>query len=122
MDRKVRKEKAALLVTQKDSEALLDHRGPQERLVSPDSQGPKVTAVCLAETVLKDCRVHKVHQGSWASLELRESLERYFLTCDSKVTKETQVFQDNQACQEEREPLEEMATQDFLDPKAPRVW
>lgn len=110
-----------MLVTQKDSEALLGHRGPQERLVSPDSQGPKVTEACLAGMALKDCRVYKVHQGSWASLELRESLARYFLTCDSKGTKETQAFRDSQACREEREPLEEMATQDFLDPKAPRV-
>lgn len=43
------------------------------------------------------------------------------MTCDSKVTKETQVFQDSLACQEEQELPEEMATQDSLDPKAPRV-
>lgn len=43
------------------------------------------------------------------------------MTCDSKVTKETQVFQDSLACQEEQELPEEMDTQDFLDPKAPRV-
>lgn len=48
-------------------------------------------------------------------------LERYFLTCDSKVTKETQVFRDSLACQEEQELPEEMATQDSLDPKALRV-
>lgn len=108
-------------VTQKDFEALLGHRAPQERLVSPDSQGPKVTEVCLAGMVLKDCRVRKVHQALWASLELRESLARYFLTCGSKVTKEIQVFQASQACPEEQELLEEMATQGSLDPKAPRV-
>lgn len=86
---------------QKDFEALLGHRGPQERLVSLDSQGPKVTEVNLAGMVLKDCRARKVYRGLWASLELRESLARYFLTCDSRVTKEIQVSQDNQACREE---------------------
>lgn len=69
-----------MLVTQKDFGALLGPRGPQERLVSPDSQGPKVTEASLAGMALKDYRVRKVHQGSWASLELRESLARYFLT------------------------------------------
>lgn len=121
LGRKVRKEKAALLVTRKDSEAFLGLRGLQERLVSLDSQDPKETEACPAGMVLKDCRVRKVHQGSQASLELRESLARYFLTCDSKVTKETRVSQDSQACREEQELPEEMATQDFLDPKAPRV-
>lgn len=43
------------------------------------------------------------------------------MTCDSKVTKETQVFQDSPACQEEQELPAETATQDSLDPKALRV-
>lgn len=64
MDRKVRKERAALPVTQKDFEAPQGHRGLRERLVSLDSQGLKVTEACQAEMVLKDCRVHKVHRGS----------------------------------------------------------
>lgn len=63
MDRKVRKERAALPVTWKDFEALQGHRGLRERLVSLDSLGLKVTEACLAEMVLKDCRVHKVPRG-----------------------------------------------------------
>lgn len=51
-------------VTRKDFEAPQGHRGLRERLVSLDSQGLKVTEACQAEMVLKDCRVHKVHQGS----------------------------------------------------------
>lgn len=62
LDRKVRKERAALPATQKDFVALQGHRGLRERLVSLDSLGLKVTEVCLAEMVLKDCRVHKVHR------------------------------------------------------------
>lgn len=42
------------------------------------------------------------------------------MTCDSKVTKETQVFQDSLACQEEQELPAEMATQGSLGPKDPR--
>lgn len=50
-------------VTQKDFKALQGHRGLQERLVSLDSLGLKVTEAHLAETVSKECRVHKAHQG-----------------------------------------------------------
>lgn len=50
-------------VTWKDFEALQGHRGLRERLVSLDSLGLKVTEACLAEMVLKDCRVHKVPRG-----------------------------------------------------------
>lgn len=46
---------------------------------------------------------------------------RFTLTCDSKVTKETQDFQDSPACQGEQGPLGETAIQVFLAPKAPRA-
>lgn len=46
---------------------------------------------------------------------------RFTSTFDSKVTKETQVFQDNLVCQAEQALPEEMATQVCPAPKAPRV-
>lgn len=46
---------------------------------------------------------------------------KFISTCGSKVTKETQAFQDSPACQGERVLLEEMAVQVFLAPRARRV-
>lgn len=121
MERRVRKETAAWLVTQQDFKDPLGHRDPQERQVSQDSQEPRASEACRAEMVSRECRGRKVHLGSWANPEPRESLARYFSIRDSKVTKEIQVFQDSPACQGEQGPPEETATQDFLAPKAPRV-
>lgn len=46
---------------------------------------------------------------------------RFTLTFDSKVTKETQVFQDNPVCQAEQDLPEEMAIRVCPAPKALRV-
>lgn len=46
---------------------------------------------------------------------------RFTTTLNSKVTKETLVFQDNLVCQAEQGLLEEMAIQVCPGPKAPRV-
>lgn len=46
---------------------------------------------------------------------------RFTSTCDSKVTKEIQVSQDNPACQADQGLPEEMAIQVCPASKAPRV-
>lgn len=61
--RKVRKERAARLVTSKDFGDPLGHRDPQEKSVSRDSQEPRVIAECPAETVWKACLDPQVYLG-----------------------------------------------------------
>lgn len=63
LERKVKKERVALSVTQQDFVDPPGHRGPQEIEVSRGSQGPRARKVYLAGMVWKDCLALKVHQG-----------------------------------------------------------
>lgn len=50
-------------MTSQDFGDPLDHRDPQEKLVSRDSQEPRVTAEHLAEMVWKACLDPQVYLG-----------------------------------------------------------